>query len=101
MELFRHEPLNHDEPSIRLLRVSQAPGPLRCTMRHATIPTTYTCLSYRWGKDKASHRIFVNNKAMLVRDNLFDFLEAWRQQDRAAETGLWVDAMCIDGSDIL
>ena len=48
---FKYQPLNHNEHSIRILKV--LPGlssdTIQCELEHATIEATYICLSYGWG----------------------------------------------------
>jgi hypothetical protein len=114
MDIFKHEPLDHERQSIRLLRVltnDGSPGTLQCTIRHTTINTEYTCLSYRWGNDVPANRILINGTEIFVRKNLFEFLQIatkheWqkqlrhlcdRQEQRTSdERWYWIDALCID-----
>lgn len=95
LEYERWKPtrLDHSKPSIRLVCVLQVSGLVRCEMRHETMTTNYTCLSYRWGDDDASHLILINGKTALVRRNLFDFLETQRRVSTATKTWLWIDAL--------
>ncbi|OAG06323.1 uncharacterized protein CC84DRAFT_1090801, partial [Paraphaeosphaeria sporulosa] len=61
--------------------------------------TKYTCLSYRWGDDEATHTVLINGKIRCVRQNLFDFLDMWkhgRRRRRKLKRWFWIDALCID-----
>jgi hypothetical protein len=100
-ELFKYDDLDLDEPSsIRLVQLlPPLPGSLlQCRMFHATTQSDYKCLSYMWGDPMPLHRISVNGKIMLVRENLFNFLDhastKWGRED--PPQSLWIDAICID-----
>jgi hypothetical protein len=93
-ELFTHEPLDHNKPSIRLLNVKPDLSPdglIQCTLARSTITTSYICLSYVWGKATPCYKILVNGKAMSVRQNLFDFLCEMRT--KGVPRRLWIDAI--------
>jgi hypothetical protein len=99
---FGYEPLNHEIPSIRLLRVhpeSSPEGYLQCTIQHATINAEYTCLSYVWGPPDDGITILLGGKQHKVRSNLSQFLEVARA--RHTDKLLWIDALCINQRDIL
>lgn len=54
---FQHEPLDHTQLSIRLIRINSglsAEGHIRCEISHTTTNARYTCLSYRWGDTSTS-----------------------------------------------
>lgn len=95
LEYERWKPtrLDHSKPPIRLVCVLHVSRLIRCEMRHETMTTNYTCLSYRWGDDDASHLILINGKTALVRRNLFDFLETQRRVSTATKIWLWIDAL--------
>lgn len=114
MKHFKHDPLSSEDGSIRLLCLrmdDQNPGIVKCTMRHATTTTRYTCLSYRWGDDLPANPILVNGTEFLVRSNLFSFLATaakseWQKKvqrlcgpersEAYEERWFWIDALCID-----
>jgi hypothetical protein len=56
--------------------------------------TTYLALSYVWGNQLPSVPIMVNNKRLMIRPNLADFL--WYAQNNLAGNLIWIDAICID-----
>ena len=106
--IFKHEPLDHTEASIRLVHLLPTLSPrnqIQCSITHATVGAKYTCLSYRWGDPSPSQDILIDGKLFTIRQNLFDFLATAREKaasDASASLGpFWVDALCIDQSDVL
>lgn len=111
---FTHQPLDHRKPSIRLLEVlpDRSPdGLIQCTMFHASTSAEYTCLSYMWSPPDlppTEHVILVNGMEMLVRRNLFDFLDSvgtlpTLEKVPASQPDFpmvfWIDALCINQQD--
>ncbi|KAF2870691.1 heterokaryon incompatibility protein-domain-containing protein, partial [Massariosphaeria phaeospora] len=101
---FKHQPLDHEKPSFRLIKflpdVSQLNGPVRCEIYHDTVDSDYTCLSYVWGPplpDDKMAQIYINNKPFLIRPNLWEFLKVARR--KFAHRPIWIDALCIDQSN--
>jgi hypothetical protein len=105
-ELFTHQPLDHQKPSIRLLRreernpwgpSSSGPQisgeePLHFMMIQCTIDALpYNCLSYAWGSEGEENKIFVNGKPFYVRRNLFDFLRIYKPGLEIPY--IWIDAL--------
>lgn len=100
---FRHQPLEHDKPSIRLIHLLPDLSPdglIQCEIVHETIEAPYTCLSYRWGAPDPSSSILINGQLFAVRQNLLDFLDMARKNG-AATMIYWIDALCIDQDNIL
>jgi hypothetical protein len=94
-EMFMHKPLDHTKSSIRLLNVNpelSLDGLIQCTIIHATIDTSYNCLSYTWGDATPCHNILIDGRLMSIRKNLFDFLREVKRQKRY-DKRLWVDAI--------
>lgn len=60
-------------------------------------PPMYNAVSYFWGQEPAIHRIFIDNKAILVRPNLFHAIQRMRQ--RTGHIRLWIDSICINQLD--
>lgn len=62
----------------------------------------YQALSYTWGEsDDLGHQIWVNGHPLNVRVNLWHALKAIISRDRTEEeTAIWVDALCINQSDV-
>ena len=96
---FEHSSLDHEEPSIRLIRVlpeTSLKGPIQCEIRHASTDSTYICLSYVWGREGQDRWITLNGKDFRVRDNLYHFLRCWRRNPVSHSQWLWIDALCIN-----
>ncbi|KAF2685462.1 HET-domain-containing protein [Lentithecium fluviatile CBS 122367] len=99
---FTYDPLDHEQPSIRLIQVlpDRSPeGLIQCTVRHTTLDDTYVCLSYVWGPPDEGYRIILNRQSQNVRRNLFEFLEI--AQNKHHDKWLWIDALCINQSDVV
>lgn len=57
----------------------------------------YEALSYVWGHSSDSRHIFLNEKKIIVTNNLFDALTCIRDEKEARS--LWVNAICINQND--
>jgi len=98
---FVYSPLDLTSRQIRLMGVlpSHENGATRCRVSVAElVENRHVALSYVWDTDEPSHMIERDGQPFFVRSNLFSFL----QQARKRHTGklLWIDAICIDQSDI-
>ncbi len=101
VEDFSHEPLNIEEPTIRVLRIQ--PGcrrsVVKCELKHQKlIDNGHVCLSYMWGDASHLRSILVNGCRMLVRANLWLFLHTARRMKIGG--WLWIDAISIDQDNI-
>jgi hypothetical protein len=108
--IFVHEPVNRFLQEIRFLCViPEADGPIKCKLKHVNLQSNqtpeYRALSYTWGAPDPVQNITVNNQSFLVRQNLYDFLKAFRARlYRFRDCGdyekevqwLWIDQICID-----
>jgi hypothetical protein len=95
-----YSPLVLSIRSIRLVRIDpqlSSTGLIQCQMRHSTIDSEYTCLSYVWGQPDIGYEIVINEQLYTVRRNLLDFLRAARKKDLG---WLWIDALCIDQANV-
>jgi len=100
---FAYAPLDHRKASIRLIRVLATrtqEGYIQCKIRHAFVDDSYVCLSYVWGEPGDEHYIMVNDRIMRVRCNLHSFLDAATRKDRLRGQWLWIDALCIDQTNV-
>lgn len=104
-EAFSYDPLDDTVSTIRTLTIQ--PGgqntPIHCTLSNRPIADdTYICLSYAWGEPLPESTIFVNGLPFLVRYNLHQFLLHARRLyvDRDLDLPLWIDAICINQSDL-
>jgi hypothetical protein len=59
---------------------------------------SYQCLPYTWGELSERHEILLNNYTFRVRDNLYEFLDRARRS--FSNENLWIDAVCIDRSNL-
>ena len=98
MDRFRHEPINLEGHSFRLLRLLAGFGEAQCEIIHAYLDDEsiieYEALSYAWEGSYKPYDIEVNGRVMAVTKSLSLALHNLRylHQDRI----LWVDAICID-----
>jgi hypothetical protein len=103
--IFTYASLDSEQAdSFRLL--SLLPGldnsPIECTLRHTRRSAPfqpYEALSYAWGDPNLTSEILVNGLPFSITRNLEHALRSLRL-DGATRT-LWVDAICIDQSQVL
>lgn len=93
--------IGHNE--IRLLRL--LPGsfndPLKCELvqhKFQGESKRYFALSYTWGKPQFTARVVCNQVEVPITQNLSDALQHIRDQD--IEQLIWIDALCINQSDL-
>lgn len=97
-------PLSTSTDEIRLLTIipSYDPSmPISCTLEHKKFSDnpTYESLSYTWGSpDGHKPTIYVDNKPMTIRENLWFALKDMRECYDSRT--LWIDAVCIDQDNI-
>jgi len=98
---FKHAPLDHTRPSIRILKVLpdlSREGFIQCIIAQGTIADDYTCLSYTWGDEDTACPILVDVQLFFVRQNLHNFLHVVRK--KYPSRPFWIDAVCIDQNSI-
>ncbi|KAK7985799.1 hypothetical protein PG988_003421 [Apiospora saccharicola] len=106
MSSFTYDPLKTpDAFRLLVLEPGAAEDALHCRIFHATHTShlDYEALSYTWGgaagdAGPPAPECFLNGKRMPIRRNLYDAMRhlRWRDYERV----LWVDALCIDQSNI-
>ena len=96
-------PLNTERKQIRLLEL--LPGlwreTIRSTLRTVSLDTgpSYEALSYTWGGYNEKRTLCINGYHRIkVTDNLFNALRRLRHQ--TGKRILWIDAICIDQSNV-
>ncbi|KUJ17731.1 HET-domain-containing protein [Mollisia scopiformis] len=104
-ESFSYSPLENtdSERSIRLIMikpVKRLTSDIECELVHVKFgdKPNYEALSYAWGSDLTTRAIKINGKTLLVRESLWKVLAKLRHRDEPR--CLWVDAICINQSDI-
>ncbi|KAK4164624.1 HET domain-containing protein [Cladorrhinum sp. PSN259] len=90
-------------PYTRILRLEPAVDqhePLRAVLEPADVSATapYEALSYTWGTDPPSDYLWLGNTPLPIKPNLEAALRALRLPDLFRR--LWVDAVCIDQSNV-
>ncbi|KAK5744140.1 hypothetical protein LTR17_002170 [Elasticomyces elasticus] len=58
----------------------------------------YTALSYVWGTEKPTYRIWVDDCPFLIRRNLYDYLRLVAKK-QTTRLGMFIDAICINQDD--
>ncbi|RKL31101.1 hypothetical protein BFJ70_g9845 [Fusarium oxysporum] len=102
-DLFQYESFNLERPGFRLIRLSRGfKSQLKCHLFQAYLDEDdlipYEGLSYVWGSQDTPDKIEVNGKTLAITASLHDALWHLRQTDE--DRILWVDALCIDQSNI-
>lgn len=98
--LYEDTPLHIDaSTNIRLLTIlptNDETTPIACALHVVALRENphYTALSYVWGPPTPSRDIFVNGKPFTVRENLWNFLNQARKEEKNCP--FWIDAICID-----
>jgi hypothetical protein len=105
MSTFKYTPFDFERPGIRLLRLLKGEDPLiECELFQAwhdgddtdTIP--YEALSYTWGGAEKAASVQIGAENHDVTENLYLALQHLRYRDE--DRILWVDAICIDQSNV-
>lgn len=75
-------------------------SPIQCNIVETSLadPPDYEALSYCWGNPEMKTSILLQNKAFKITVNLFDALWCLRKENQ--KRLLWVDAICIDQTNI-
>lgn len=98
-----YTPLDADQNLVRLLHLSPASredDAIRCRFTLALLDDKpqYEALSYVWGDINDTRSIEVEGRSVPITANLHSALRHLRLQDQ--ERILWVDALCINQSDL-
>ena len=93
-------------PYIRLLRLLPPKDPsnpdetIRCVLSPAwlnDVNTSYTAISYMWGRRDADQVIELDKASFSVTENLWTCLRKFR--NHRDDNNFWVDAICINQED--
>lgn len=105
-QAFKYDHLDKD--GLRLMQI--LPGStatdIRCSL--VTIPDffwaaqeiEYAALSYCWGSVELNQRITLNNESFAITSNLHEALSSIIQHHHSTGRYYWVDAICIDQSNV-
>jgi hypothetical protein len=102
--ILQHQyvPLACSGSEIRLISLKQATTsaePIKCEILHTKVgDVDYLALSYTWGSLPARQNIFLGDKIISCTPNLYSALQNLRR--RSVDVILWVDAICIDQSNL-
>jgi hypothetical protein len=97
---YVYEALDPTAQAIRLLHVwRNERGVIKCDLIAFSLEhlPPYIALSYVWGAPTPRHRIFVNDGYFDVRQNLYDFLQEYWNEEQ--EHYIWIDQICINQCD--
>jgi hypothetical protein len=102
---FQHRPLRESGHEIRLVKVRPESHSqnIEVTLEHIDFSEAlvYRAVSYTWGLPEPVQTIKVNGQDMIIRDNLWQFLQAYRESSQyEPQDALWIDQLCIDQSSI-
>jgi hypothetical protein len=99
---FVHTPFKSPDSELRLLVLEpgKKDADLHCQLTTVSSVSArhYEALSYCWGTEESTVRIFVCGKAMQVKPNLEHALINLRREKR--HRVIWVDAICINQSNV-
>lgn len=106
---YQYEPLQNSESDIRILRLvpSNESDEICCCfeMRSLNDKPFYLAASYEWGDPEPQVDIKIDGKRFRIRLNLWLFLHYLQTNKpdlvRSDHFRIWVDAICIDQSNII
>jgi hypothetical protein len=105
MEPYTHSRFDLERPGLRLLQLRKGTGStIQCELFQAWLDDEfddlmpYEALSYTWGGTELSNSVQIDGKSLGVTHNLYLALQHLRSEDE--DRILWIDAMCIDQSDL-
>ncbi|KAN0095150.1 HET domain containing protein [Hyaloscypha variabilis] len=101
--LYSYRPVDSSSGGFRLAILQPSasfPAPITCTLTEVTLDDhpIYEALSYVWGDPKIQATVNIENASLKVTTNLELALRYLRLPDKPRT--LWVDAICIDQSNI-
>jgi hypothetical protein len=102
-DLFQYDRFGLDRPGFRLIRLEKGvQSQLKCHLVQAYLDKelifTYEALSYSWGSQNTPHEIIIDGKPLSITESLHEALCSLRNPTK--DRMLWVDALCIDQSNI-
>ncbi|KAK5092032.1 hypothetical protein LTR70_007899 [Exophiala xenobiotica] len=99
---YVHHPLDTSQRSIRLVEIlpDSGDGRIRLSLTHRNLEEVagrYNAVSYKWGSDEPSHKVWIAGRYILARDNIWRFLANGMPEEPGIELPslLWIDSICI------
>ena len=100
---FPYLKLDTRNDEIRLLTIlpeTDAETQARCVLSKASLNDKYVTISYEWGDPKITAPILLDGQVFYVTKNLDACLRALRTTKGHKDEKVWIDAICINQSDI-
>ncbi|KAI1347816.1 HET-domain-containing protein [Xylaria sp. FL0043] len=105
-DLYRYQALDETKQQICFIKLEKGSSELtpRCSIRAFNLASApkYIALSYTWGPLNPSWKIFVDGKAFIIRDNLYNFLRSF-QTGSAVRTDIeyvYIGQICINQDNL-
>ncbi|KAI0803716.1 HET-domain-containing protein [Xylaria sp. FL0064] len=104
--MFRYQELDETKQQIRLVKPDKRSSELtlRCSIRAFNLASApkYIALSYTWGPLNPSWKIFVDGKAFIIRDNLYNFLRSFQTGStiRTDIEYIYIDQICTNQDNL-
>lgn len=97
---FSYKPLDKLEIRLLVLQPGSFNTVISCELLHSSLTDhfEYDALSYVWGNPSVTYDILVSGCTVTISQNLYHALNHLRSE--VNEQKLWVDAICINQSDI-
>ena len=103
--IFPYQPINEADGIrlIQLLPASSAEDEVQCELTHTTLANCtdiyehYTALSYVWGNQFNTKRVWVDQVPVQVTYSLYSALRDIRHESKTLQ--IWADAICINQRD--
>lgn len=103
---YVYPPLDHAAANpIRFLDLlpSKLDGTICCELHDDQLVANsepYEALSYTWGPEEPTYFIQLNGHQTSIRENLHGFLKVMSELHPGGYRRLWIDALCIDQSNV-
>jgi hypothetical protein len=108
-KIYQYEPLQNRESEVRILKILPygESHEVHCSLEKQSLNDKpfYVAASYEWGEPEPQVDIGIDGKPFRIRHNLWLFLHYLQNNKpdlvRSAYFRLWVDAICIDQSNLI